>query len=48
MQYRLDAAGVKTIRSGKTVDLEYGGKVIARPLVNNCPAIVKREFGIEI
>lgn len=48
MQYRLDAAGVKTIRNGKTIDLEYKGKIIARPMVNSCVQTIKREFGIDI
>lgn len=48
MRYRLDDAGVKTIREGANTTLEYKGKTIARPMVNNCPTIIKREFGIDI
>ena len=48
MQYRLDVKGVRTIRNGSIVDLEYDGVVIARPMVNGCPEVVKRVFGIDI
>lgn len=48
MRYRLNAVGVKTVRDGSNTNLEYCGKTIARPLVDRCPAVVKREFGIEI